>query len=144
MAESFDVVVLGIGNAGMGVAHTAGKSVAIVESWDVGGTCPLRGCVPKKVLVAPAQTLATIGQANEQKTSVGDVSLDWGALMARERTFVEGTTAAFIGSLESRGIALVRGPVKFSGSNQINADGRIFDAGKIVIATGCKTTTARH
>ena len=144
MAESFDVVVLGIGNAGMGVAHAAGKSVAIVESWDVGGTCPLRGCVPKKVLVAPAQTLATIGQANEQKTSVGDVSLDWGALMARERTFVEGTTAAFIGSLESRGIALVRGPAKFSGSNQINADGRILDAGKIVIATGCKTTTARH
>ena len=144
MAESFDVVVLGIGNAGMGVAHTAGKSVAIVESWDVGGTCPLRGCVPKKVLVAPAQTLATIGQANEQKTSVGDVSLDWGALMARERTFVEGTPAAFIGSLESCSFGLVWGPAKFSGSNQIDVDGRILDSGKIVIATGWKSTTTRH
>ena len=144
MAESFDVVVLGIGNAGMGVAHAAGKSVAIVESWDVGGTCPLRGCVPKKVLVAAAQTLATINQASEQKISVGDVSLDWGALMARERTFVQGNPAAFIGSLESRGIELVRGPAKFSGSNQIDVDGRILDAGKIVIATGWKTTTARH
>tara|TARA_E500000331_G_scaffold57602_1_gene51839 strand:- start:16 stop:282 length:267 start_codon:yes stop_codon:yes gene_type:complete len=67
IAESFDVVVLGIGNADMGVAHAAGKSAAIIESWDFGGTCPLRGCVPKKVLVAAAQTLATINQASEQK-----------------------------------------------------------------------------
>ena len=141
MAESFDVVVLGTGNAGMvvaGVAHAAGMSVAIVESWDVGGTCPLRGCVPKKVLVAAAQTLAAIDRASEHKISVGDVSLDWGALMARERTFVEGTPAAFIGSLESRGIELVRGPANFSGSHQIDVDGRILDAGKIVIATGSK------
>jgi len=141
MAESFDVVVLGTGNAGMGVAgvaHAAGMSVAIVESLDVGGTCPLRGCVPKKVLVAAAQTLAAIDRASEHKISVGDVSLDWGALMARERTFVEGTPAAFIGSLESRGIELVRGPAKFSGSHQIDVDGRILDAGKIVIATGSK------
>ena len=144
MAESFDVVVLGIGNAGMGVAHAAGKSVAIVDSWDVGGTCPLRGCVPKKVLVAAAQTLATIDQASEQKISVGDVSLDSGALMDRERTFVQGTPAAFIGSLESRGIELVQGSAKFSGSNQIDVNGRILGAGKIVIVTGWKTTTTRH
>ena len=78
-------MVLGTGNAGMGVAgvaHAAGMSVAIVESWDVGGTCPLRGCVPKKVLVAAAQTLAAIDRASEHKISVGDVSLDRGALMA--------------------------------------------------------------
>lgn len=141
MSDSFDVVVLGTGNAGMGaagVAHAAGKSVAIVESWEVGGTCPLRGCVPKKVLVAAAQTLAAIKRAGEHKISVGDVSLDWGALMARERTFVEGTPAAFIGSLESRGIELIRGPAKFVASRQIDIDGRILEAEKIVIATGSK------
>ena len=70
MAESFDVVVLGIGNAGMRVVHAAGKSVAIVESWDVGGTCPLRGCVPKKVLVVAAQTLAAIDRASTKFPSV--------------------------------------------------------------------------
>ena len=60
MADRFDVVVLGTGNAGMGAAgvtRAAGKSVAMIESRDVGGTCPLRGCVPKKVLVAAAQVL---------------------------------------------------------------------------------------
>ena len=79
-----------------------------------------------------------------KKISAGDVSLDWGALMARERTFVEGTPAAFIGSLESCSFGLVWGPAKFSGSNQIDVDGRILDSGKIVIATGWKTTTTRH
>ncbi|MCZ6587433.1 MAG: FAD-dependent oxidoreductase, partial [Alphaproteobacteria bacterium] len=50
MADKFDVVILGTGNAGMGAAgvtRAAGKSVTMVESWDIGGTCPLRGCVPK-------------------------------------------------------------------------------------------------
>ena len=60
MTKPCDVVVLGSGNAGMaaaGAARAAGKSVAVIESRDVGGTCPIRGCVPKKVLVAAAQTL---------------------------------------------------------------------------------------
>ncbi len=46
MADNFDVVILGTGNAGMGAAgvtRAAGKSVAMIESRDVGGTCPLRG-----------------------------------------------------------------------------------------------------
>ncbi|MCH8139863.1 MAG: FAD-dependent oxidoreductase, partial [Proteobacteria bacterium] len=51
VTEAYDAIVLGTGNAGMaaaGALRAAGKSVAMVESWDVGGTCPLRGCVPKK------------------------------------------------------------------------------------------------
>lgn len=141
MADNFDVVVLGTGNAGMGaagVARAAGKSVAIVESWEVGGTCPLRGCVPKKVLVAAAQTLAAIERAGEHKISVGEVSLDWGALIARERTFVEGTPAAFVGSLESRGIELVRGRARFVSARSVDVDGRTLTGEKIVIATGSK------
>ena len=77
----------------------------------------------------------------EHKVSVGDVSLDWGALMSRERTFVEGNPSAFVGSLERRGIELVRGPEKFSGGYQIDVDGRILNTGKIVIATGSKPRT---
>jgi glutathione reductase (NADPH) len=53
-AQNFDVVILGGGNAGMGVTiptREAGLSVAMVESGELGGTCPNRGCTPKKVLV---------------------------------------------------------------------------------------------
>lgn len=60
MSHDYDLIVIGAGNAGQaaaGIARKAGWSVLIVEGRDIGGTCPLRGCVPKKVLVAAAETL---------------------------------------------------------------------------------------
>jgi glutathione reductase (NADPH) len=61
-AEKFDVLIIGGGNAGIGVTgpgRRAGLSVAMIESRDLGGTCPNRGCTPKKVLVAAGQALPT-------------------------------------------------------------------------------------
>ncbi len=141
MTETYDVVILGAGNAGMAAAGTlraAGKSVAMVESWDVGGTCPLRGCVPKKVLVAAAQVLHQISLAPEHHIEVGAPKLDWGALIARERGFVDGVPEAFAQSLERRGIELIKGRARFVGRNRIQAGERVLEAGKIVIATGSK------
>ncbi len=63
MAKRYDVIILGAGNAGFGVsaiAHDAGKKIAFVEERDFGGTCPNRGCTPKKVLVAAAHALHEI------------------------------------------------------------------------------------
>lgn len=141
MAEHYDVVVLGTGNAGMGAAgvtRAAGKSVAMVESWDVGGTCPIRGCVPKKVLVGAAQVLHQIDLASVHHIKVGPAKVDWGQLIARERTFVDGVPDMFKSSLENRGITLVEGVAKFSGRNQVQVGGTTLEAGKIVIATGSK------
>lgn len=139
MADNFDVVVLGTGNAGMGVAgvtRAAGKSVAMIESRDVGGTCPIRGCVPKKVLVAAAQVLHQIDLAPQHHITVGGAKLDWPALIARERTFVDGVPNDFRKSLENREIELIEGRAKFVGENAIAVDGRTLEAENIVIATG--------
>lgn len=141
MKTHYEVIVLGSGNAGMaaaGVAREAGKSVAVVESWDVGGTCALRGCVPKKVLVAAAQTLHQISLASEHQIDVGEAKLDWAKLIARERTFVDGVPDEFAKSLESRGIDLVRGQAKFIGTNTLEIGGKSIEADKIVIATGSR------
>ena len=145
MTRKYDLLVLGTGNAGMGaagVARAAGKSVAMVESWDVGGTCALRGCVPKKVLVAAAQALHQIALAPEHRIAVGPAKLDWPALIARERGFVEGVPAMFQDSLENRGIELLRGRAKFLGRNRVEVTGEdgteVVEAGKILIATGSK------
>jgi glutathione reductase (NADPH) len=141
MTETFDVVILGTGNAGMaaaGALRAAGKSVAMVESWDVGGTCPLRGCVPKKVLVAAAQALHQIALAPAHHIAVGEVKLDWAGLIARERGFVEGVPEAFAKSLEGRGIELVRGRARFLGPDRVEVGDRVLEADKIVIATGSK------
>jgi glutathione reductase (NADPH) len=142
MTERFDVIVLGTGNAGMGAAgvlKAAGKSVAVVESRDPGGTCPLRGCVPKKVLVAAAQVLHQIERAAEHHIIVGPPALDWAGLIARERGFVEGVPEMFAESLTGRGIALHRGRARFVGRNAVTVDGQRLEAEKIVVATGSKT-----
>ncbi|MBI3515412.1 MAG: NAD(P)/FAD-dependent oxidoreductase [Proteobacteria bacterium] len=141
MADRFDVVVLGAGNAGLGaagVARAAGKSVAVVEDWDVGGTCPIRGCVPKKVLVAAAQALDHIERAKHHHITVGPAKLDWAKLIEREQGIVTGVSEEFERSLAQRGIVLVRGAAKFVGRTAIAVGDRRLDAGKIVIATGSK------
>lgn len=142
MASQYDVIVLGTGNAGMGTAgvtRSAGKTVAMVETWDVGGTCPLRGCVPKKVLVAAAQVLHQIELAPIHHIQVDKPQLDWRKLIERERTFVDGVPEEFAHSLESRGIDLLKGHARFAGRNQIAVGDQVLEAGKIVIATGSKT-----
>ena len=139
MTKTYDVVILGSGNAGMAVAGTvraAGKSVAIVEGRDVGGTCPIRGCVPKKVLVAAAQVLHQIEQAPEHHITVEGARLDWPQLIARERSFVDGVASEFAASLASRGIELFEGAARFVGRNRVAVDGMTLQADKIVIATG--------
>src|SRR5438067_11811138 len=85
--EKFDVVILGGGNAGIGVTgpvRRAGLSVAMIESHDLGGTCPNRGCTPKKVLVAAGHALHEIERASVHHIAVGKPTLDWAALICRE------------------------------------------------------------
>jgi glutathione reductase (NADPH) len=141
MSKRFDVVILGAGNAGMGAAgplRAAGKTVAMIESWDVGGTCPLRGCVPKKVLVAAAQVLHQIERAPVHHIEVGPARLDWAKLIERERGFVDGVPEAFEESLASRGIEVIKGRARFVARNAVEVNGERIEAGKIVIATGSK------
>ena len=88
-SDSFDVLILGGGNAGFGVTvptRKAGLKIAMVEERDLGGTCPNRGCTPKKVLVAAGHALHEIGQAHVHHISVGKPRLDWAALIDREQT----------------------------------------------------------
>ncbi len=75
--EAYDVVIIGGGNAAFGVTvptRKAGLKVAMIEERDLGGTCPNRGCTPKKVLVAAAHALHEIGQAHVHRIKVGKPS----------------------------------------------------------------------
>ena len=82
--EKFDVVILGGGNAGIGVTGPvlrAGMSVAMIESRDLRGSCPNRGCTPKKILVAGGHALHEIERAAIHNMSVGKPRLDWANLI---------------------------------------------------------------
>jgi len=136
---TYDAIVLGTGNAGMGAAGTlakAGWKVGIVESWDVGGTCALRGCVPKKVLVAAAEALDAIHRAEAHAIDVGTPALDWAALIDRELSFVEGVPGDIEESLTKRGIDVIHGGARFVGRTELEVDGRRLFARKVVVAVG--------
>ena len=141
MAERFEVVIIGGGNAGLGVAaatHAAGKRVAIIEEWDFGGTCPNRGCTPKKVLVAAAHALDEIERAQQHGIVVGETRIDWGKLIDREKSMIAPLPEAMEGVARKRG-EIFKGHAKFVGANTVDVDGTLIEGDDIVIATGSKT-----
>jgi len=138
-STDYDVIVLGAGNAGIAAAsaaRAAGQRVAIVEARDVGGVCPLRGCVPKKVFVAAAQALDQIERAGAHHIHVPAPRLDWRGLVARARGFVEGVPAELEKTLAERGIERIRGLARFVGPRSVEVAGSRLEAGRFVVATG--------
>jgi glutathione reductase (NADPH) len=141
MAKDYDFIVLGSGNAGSAaawVANEAGKSVAMIESWDVGGTCALRGCVPKKIYVAAAETLDAIARASEHHIAVGPAKLDWPALLARKQGLIRDDPAAFEKGFIANGYDVIHGAAKFTGANELAVGGDAYRFKQILVATGSK------
>jgi glutathione reductase (NADPH) len=140
-AEKFDVVVLGGGNAGIGVTgpvRRAGMSVAMIEADLLGGTCPNRGCTPKKVLVAAGHALHEIERASVHHIAVGKPKLDWTALIDREKDMIKDIPVNLARSMAKRNVEVIRGHAAFSGRNTIRVGDRTLEAKHIVIATGSK------
>ena len=139
--EKYDVVILGGGNAGMGATvatRAAGLSVAMIEARDLGGTCPNRGCTPKKVLVAASHALDEIERADKHAITVGAPRLDWRALIEREKDIIRDIPSRLSQLMARRGVDVIFGEAAFIGGNAIRVDGRKLEARNIVIATGSK------
>jgi glutathione reductase (NADPH) len=139
--ETFDVLIIGGGNAGIGAALPARKanlSVAMVESRELGGTCPNRGCTPKKVLVAAGHTLHEIERAHVHGISVGKRRLDWAALIDREKHLIRDVPKNTERGLLKRGVEIVRGEAAFVAPNAARIGDRTIEARSIIIATGSK------
>src|SRR5437764_1974672 len=139
--EKFDVVILGGGNAGIGVTgpvRRAGMSVAMIEADLLGGTCPNRGCTPKKVLVAAGHALHEIERASIHHIAVGKPKLDWAALIDREKDMIKDIPANLARSMARREVEVIKGSGVFAGPNLVRVGAREFEARHIVIATGSK------
>jgi len=139
--DSYDVLILGGGNAGFGVTvptRKAGLKVALVEDRDLGGTCPNRGCTPKKVLVAAGHALHEIRQAHVHGISVSKPCLDWSKLIDREKALIKGIPERLAGTLADRGVDVIRDSARFVGSNTVKVGDRVIEAEHIVIATGSR------
>jgi glutathione reductase (NADPH) len=144
MSDHFDLIVLGAGSGGLAAAKRAaanGARVAIVEGDRVGGTCVIRGCVPKKLLVYGSAYSHLLADAASYGWDLGSVRLDASRLLASVRTEVDRLNQLHIGFLEKAGVELVRGWGRFSGPTSVivsGADGgeRELEGGRILIAVG--------
>lgn len=144
MSESFDLIVLGAGSGGLAAAKRAashGASVAIVEGDRVGGTCVIRGCVPKKLLVYGSAYRHLLDDAASYGWSFDNVRCDSAALLANVRAEVDRLNTLHIGLLEAAGVELVRGWGRFCGPNAVevgNAAGEVcrLTGERILIAVG--------
>src|SRR5215475_15095114 len=92
MARHFDLIVIGSGSAATSIAHpcrSAGWQVAMVDSRPFGGTCALRGCDPKKVLVGVADVLDWARRMEGRGLLADKMQIDWQELMRFKRSFTE-------------------------------------------------------
>src|SRR5689334_3957228 len=97
MTQTFDLAIIGTGSTATSVAYPcrqAGWNVAIVDSRPFGGTCALRGCDPKKVLVGAADLLDWVRRMTGKGVYAEGACIDWRALMQFKRTFTEPVPAA--------------------------------------------------
>ena len=141
MTHAFDIIIIGGGNAGFAVskvAQAAGKTIAFVEERDFGGTCPNRGCTPKKVLVAAATALQQIAVAHVHGIDVGPATLNWARLIARKNAMISHIPGAMKAVAEKRG-TVFQGRAQFTGPNTVQVGDDTLTARDIVIATGSKT-----
>jgi glutathione reductase (NADPH) len=137
--RNVDVVILGGGNAGMGVTvatREAGFEVVMLEPDLLGGTCPNRGCMPKKVLVAAAHALDEIERAKTHHIVVGKPSLDWAALIDHEKAMIAGIPDSLGNLMNRRGVEVIRDRGRFAGPNAVTVGEETLEAKHIVIATG--------
>ncbi len=102
----------------------------------LGGTCPNRGCMPKKVLVAAAHALDEIARAKAHHITVGQPSLDWAALIDREKAMISGIPASLGQLMTRRGVEVIRELGRFVGPNAVAVGGDTLEAKHVVIATG--------
>ncbi len=144
MKHCFDLIVLGAGSGGLAAAKRAasyGAKVAIVEGDLVGGTCVIRGCVPKKLLVYGSHFWSSLANASGFGIEINKFKKDSGVLLENVRQEVNRLNRLHIDLLEKANVQLIRGWGKFSSPNSIvvtNQENKIFEisAHKILIAVG--------
>jgi glutathione reductase (NADPH) len=140
MAEPLDLIVIGTGTAGSGPAYRcrrAGWRVAVVDELPYGGTCALRGCDPKKVLVGAAE-LADWHRRMQGRGVSGDAHIAWPELMEFKRTFTDPVPAEREKAFQEAGIATFHGPAQFVSPERLSVDGHVLEARHFVVAAGAK------
>ena len=141
--KHYDLIVIGTGPAGGTIASTiakAGRSVALVDSREFGGTCALRGCNPKKVYANAAAIADQARRSDGRLTNLSGIRLDWSLLLDTKRSFTQPVIETKRDDFEEMGIDTVQGIATFTSRDSIMVGDRSLSAERLVVATGSRPT----
>jgi glutathione reductase (NADPH) len=139
--NTHDLIVIGTGTAASVVAsgcRKAGWSVAVIDHQPFGGTCALRGCDPKKMLIAAAEVIDGSERMGGIDTVKGELHIDWAALQRHKRSFTDPVPDKRERAYAKQGIDAYHGRAHFSGRDTVVVDGKTLKARHIVIAAGAE------
>ncbi len=140
MADDYDLVVIGAGSGGVRAARIAaghGARVAIIEESRIGGTCVIRGCVPKKLYVYASRFKDLFEVAPSFGWQV-DATFDWPTLVANKEKEITRLEKAYVSGLEGSGVEIIRDRAEIIDPNTVRTmqSGRTLPTRYILVATG--------
>jgi glutathione reductase (NADPH) len=134
-----DLFVIGGGSGGVRAARVAaehGARVAVAEADRWGGTCVIRGCVPKKLLVYASEVRRTLEDARGQGWTIPEARHDWAALIAAKDKAIARLSGAYAERLRKAGAEVIAGRARLVDPHTIEVGGRTITAANILVATG--------
>ncbi len=135
----YDLFVIGAGSGGVRAARLSagyGARVAVAEDYRVGGTCVIRGCVPKKLLVYAAHVREEVEDAAGYGWTIPEARFDWPTLIAHKDHEIARLEGIYRRILEGANVALMEGRARLLDPHTVEIAGRRVSADKILIATG--------
>jgi glutathione reductase (NADPH) len=139
MAKQYDLIAIGTGTGASGAAsrcRSAGWRVAVIDHLAFGGTCALRGCDPKKVLVGAAEAIDHARRMRGKGIAGGEPVIAWNELIKFKRTFTAPVPEMKEKSFAENGIDAYRGRAKFRGPRSVEVAGEVLEGRFILIAVG--------
>ncbi len=138
-ASEFDLFVIGAGSGGVRAARMAaqlGARVAVAEDAALGGTCVNLGCIPKKLYSFAAHYAEAYEEARGFGWAAVEPSFDWATLKRNRAAEIGRLNDVYRQLLEGSGVAVRRGRARVAGPHEVEIDGRLHTAERILIATG--------
>src|SRR5712664_99833 len=138
---TFDVIVIGSGQAGVPLANRlagVGKRVLLAERADLGGTCVNTGCTPTKTMIASARAAHVARTAARLGVRAGEVDVDLAAVVDRKDAIVRRWREAVSKRLQVEGLTVVHGQARFIGERQVEVGGEVHGAEIVIINVGAR------
>lgn len=137
----YDLFTIGAGSGGVRASRLAamyGARVAVAEEYRVGGTCVVRGCIPKKLLVYASEFAQTFEEAKGYGWTLGEPAFDWPTLIENKDTEIDRLNGIYIRNLKNAGVQIfdTRAVLKDAHTVHLVKEKRDVTADKILIATG--------